>query len=67
MALTCPLRLIATRDDLLYPCVVNTGETRPDADVVILEEGGNFEPDLAPDEVAATLCEHAVANENSAL
>lgn len=54
-AVTCPLHLISSPDDLLFNLFDRTCAVRPDAKVTILSGGANFAPDLKADEVASAL------------
>lgn len=57
-ALACPAIAISARDDMLFPYLERIAGIRPDIARVALENGGNFEPDLAPDALAAELLRH---------
>lgn len=56
--ITCPMLLMAAPDDILFPYLARATAMRPDAIVVPLSGGANFEPDLVPDEVAAAISAH---------
>ena len=53
-----PAIAIAARDDILFPSLARLALLRPDIPQVVLEAGANFEPDLAPDALAAVLMGH---------
>jgi pimeloyl-ACP methyl ester carboxylesterase len=57
-ALACPTTAISARDDLLFPYLERLKAIRPDIVCVTLEEGGNFEPDLATDALVEALVGH---------
>lgn len=63
--LRCPLQLICAPDDVLFPYFERARTLRPDADARLLARGANFEPDIAPDEVAACLADHFAAVERT--
>ena len=52
----CPLLLMCSRDDVLWPLFERACALRPDA-VTAIVEGGDFQPDRDPDGVAAALDE----------
>lgn len=53
-AVGCPLHLMCSRDDVLWPLMARAGAVRPDA-VVSIVAGGDFQPDNDPAGVAAAL------------
>lgn len=67
VALGCPLQIVCAPDDLLFPFFERARALRPDADARVLARGANFEPDIAPDEVAACLAAHFTAAERGAV
>jgi haloalkane dehalogenase len=44
---SCPMLLMAARDDVLYPGFERAASSRPEADTAVLK-GSNFEPNLDP-------------------
>lgn len=55
-ALTCPLMIMCSKDDVLWPLFERAGEMRPDARQRIVG-GGDYQPDNDPESVAEGLKE----------
>ena len=56
MKVKCPLMIMCSRDDVLWPLFERAGEMRPDAAQYVVG-GGDFQPDNDPDGVANGLKE----------
>ena len=56
--ISCPISVMAARDDMTFPYLVRATEACPRATVTTLSAGANFEPDIVPDEIAAAIRAH---------
>ena len=56
--IACPVLMMAAPDDMLFPYLERALTACPNATAAALSAGANFEPDLAPAEVAAALRAH---------